>query len=69
MGLGVPGVVRNGLVYADNLPMKEAPMQDMLKRYINVPIVIDNDANCAALAEAKLGKIKYDIGVAIRRRF
>ena len=60
MGLGVPGVVRNGLVYADNLPMKEAPMQDMLKRYINVPIVIDNDANCAALAEAKLGKIKYD---------
>ena len=59
IGIGVPGVVKNGEVFADNLPIKNAPMQTMLKTYIDVPIAIDNDANCAALAEANLGTNKY----------
>jgi glucokinase len=56
IGIGVPGVVKNGEVFADNLPIKNVPMLELLKRHISVPIVIDNDANCAALAEARLGK-------------
>ena len=58
MGIGVPGVVKNGEVFADNLPIKNVPMLELLKKRINIPIVIDNDANCAALAEAKLGATK-----------
>lgn len=55
IGIGVPGVVKNGEVFADNLPIKNAPMLELLKNRINIPIMIDNDANCAALAEASLG--------------
>ncbi len=58
IGIGVPGVVRDGRVYADNLPMNGAPVLDMLKKYADKPTAIDNDANCAALAEARLGKTK-----------
>ena len=58
IGIGVPGVVKNGKVFADNLPIKNAPMLELLKKYIDIPIVIDNDANCAALAEANLGGTK-----------
>ena len=59
MGIGVPGVVKNGEVFADNLPIKNVPMLELLKKSIDIPIVIDNDANCAALAEANLGATKY----------
>lgn len=59
MGIGVPGVVKNGVVFADNLPIKNVSMLDLLKYHIDIPIVIDNDANCAALAEANLGITKY----------
>lgn len=59
IGIGVPGVVKNGEVFADNLPIKNAPMLKLLKNCIEIPIVIDNDANCAALAEANLGTTKY----------
>lgn len=58
IGIGVPGVVKNGEVFADNLPIKNVPLLDLLKKHIDVPIVIDNDANCAALAEANLGATK-----------
>lgn len=60
IGIGVPGVVRDGRVYADNLPMNNAPVLDMLKKYVDKPTAIDNDANCAALAESRLGKTKCD---------
>ena len=55
IGIGVPGVVKNGEVFADNLPIKNEPLQELLEKHISVPIAIDNDANCAALAEARLG--------------
>lgn len=58
MGIGVPGVVKNGEVFADNLPIKHVPMLKLLKNRIDIPIVIDNDANCAALGEANLGTVK-----------
>lgn len=51
IGIGVPGVVKNGKVFADNLPLWDVPLYDLLKRQIKKPIAIDNDANCAALAE------------------
>ncbi len=60
IGMGVPGVVSGGLVEADNLPIHAYPMYERLKEQIDIPIAIDNDANCAALAEAKLGGRVYD---------
>lgn len=54
IGMGCPGSIddRNGVViYANNLNMTNAPLCDELKKYIDKPIYIGNDANCAALGE------------------
>lgn len=56
IGIGVPGVVRGGRVEADNLPIHGEPMQALLEREIGLSVAVDNDANCAALAEAKIRK-------------
>lgn len=59
IGIGVPGVVRSGNVYTDNLPIHGTPLEKMLKKEIKIPIRIDNDANCAALAEANFTETTY----------
>ena len=54
VGIGCPGTIdqENGvIVYSNNIPMEHYPMADKLKGYINKPVYIDNDANCAALGE------------------
>ena len=56
IGIGVPGVVRGGRVEADNLPIHGEPMQALLERETGLSVAVDNDANCAALAEAKIRK-------------
>ena len=56
IGIGVPGVVRDGRVETDNLPIHGEPMQALLERELGLPVAIDNDANCAALAEANFRK-------------
>ena len=32
IGIGVPGVIKDGLVYIDNLPMKNVPLSALLKK-------------------------------------
>lgn len=54
VGIGCPGTVnsKNGeIVYSNNIPMKHYPMAEKFRKYLDLPIVIDNDANCAALGE------------------
>ncbi|MBE7051359.1 MAG: ROK family protein [Ruminococcaceae bacterium] len=54
VGIGCPGSIddKNGIVYySNNLVMENAPICDEMKKYINKPIFIGNDANCAALGE------------------
>lgn len=54
VGIGCPGSIddRNGdVIYANNLDFKNVPLCRELKKYINKPIYINNDANCAALGE------------------
>lgn len=61
VGIGSPGSVnkeKGELVYANNLPFSKTPMRAELQKYINKPIYIDNDANCAAWAEAMAGATK-----------
>ncbi len=54
IGIGCPGSIddKTGVVvYANNLGFKNAPICSELKKYIDKPIYINNDANCAALGE------------------
>jgi len=61
IGIGAPGTPdnKNGiLVYANNLKFKNVPMRMEMQKYISLPILIENDANCAALAESVAGAAK-----------
>ncbi|MBE0643294.1 MAG: ROK family protein [Bacteroidetes bacterium] len=59
IGVGVPGAIdlENGVVYyPPNLPgWGEVPLADILSRKWDIPVRLDNDANCAALGEAHFG--------------
>lgn len=54
VGIGFPSAVdeKNGVVmYTANINLNNAPVTHELKKYIDKPIYIGNDANCAALGE------------------
>ena len=55
VGIGTPGSIRDGLVTASNLPFKAFDLENALKEKLNIPVVVNNDANCAALGEALFG--------------
>lgn len=55
VGVGTPGIIKDGLVTAANLPFKQTAVEKMLKKYIDLPVSVDNDANCAAMGEAEFG--------------
>jgi len=61
IGIGSPGTPDNKeglLVYSSNLPFNKAPMRKLIREVIDLPVYIDNDANCAAMAEAVAGAAK-----------
>ncbi len=58
VGVGVPGTVeiRSGSInYTCNLPLRNVPLRKLFHRYLDLPLYIENDANCAALAEFLVG--------------
>ncbi len=58
VGVGVPGEIKNGFVTADNLPFWQFPLGKLLYEQLNCPVLIENDANCAALGELYFGSAK-----------
>lgn len=59
VGIGVPGKVdKNGFVCAPNIKLNNVDIKDKLHRYLNIPVLIENDANCAAIAEYRYGSLK-----------
>lgn len=61
VGIGSPGSVdrENGiLLYANNIPFTKTPMREIFQKTLNLPVYIDNDANCAALGEVYAGSAK-----------
>ena len=61
IGVGSPGTpnCRDGiLVYNNNLNFRNVPIRSEIQKYINLPVFLDNDANCAALAESVAGAAK-----------
>lgn len=54
VGAGIPGAVDavRGIVFlAPNLGWHDVPIRDLLEARLELPVVVDNDANCAALGE------------------
>lgn len=60
VGIGCPGTVDNAtgeVVYSNNIRMDHVPLVEEFKKYIDLPIGIENDANAAAYGEyIALGK-------------
>jgi glucokinase len=58
VGLGIAGFIdfeRGVVTDAPNHPLCDAPVRDILKKQSGLPVFVDNDANVAALAEARMG--------------
>ena len=62
IGMGVPGTVNSekGIVtYSGNLRFKNVDVMRVLREFFRgMPILVNNDANCAALGEARFGSGK-----------
>lgn len=62
MGIGVPSLVdlNQGIVYdVQNIPSwKKVPLKKIVEKRFNIPVYVNNDANCFAVGEKYFGKGK-----------
>lgn len=61
IGVGAAGFVsadQGMVVFAPHLSWRDEPLRDNLSRRIHLPILVDNDANCACWAEHRFGAAK-----------
>ncbi len=61
IGIGIPGVADNRtgtVIFCTNLGWHDVPLRDELQQYINLPVLIDNDATVAGYAESVAGVSK-----------
>jgi glucokinase len=71
IGFGIPCLIdqRNGhAVMCVNLPLGDIPFRDVMSERLGLPVVIDNDANCATLVEQRFGAARgadYVVGLTI----
>ena len=55
VGIGVPSLIEfaTGRIRSSvNIPLKDVPLRELLTERVGVPVYVENDASCAALAEA-----------------
>jgi glucokinase len=55
VGVGVPSVVdfASGRIRSSvNIPLEDVPLRELLTDRVGLPVFVDNDASCAAMAEA-----------------
>lgn len=58
VGVGCPGLIdsKNGtIVFAGNLGLENFPLEKAISNKVGLPVKVTNDANAAALGEAKFG--------------
>ena len=58
VGIGSPGTIddKTGtVIYSNNYGWEQVPLKAELKKYLPLPIYINNDANCAMLGEVAAG--------------
>lgn len=67
IGLGAPGRIENGkIIRLNNLPkIKNLNLKKIIQNKFKIKTLIDNDANCFALAEAKIRKKENLIGLTL----
>jgi glucokinase-like ROK family protein len=61
IGLGLPGLIDHAsgtLLFAPNLGWSNVPFRDMWQRF-GVPVIVENEANAAALGEYMLGVAQH----------
>src|SRR3954454_20629894 len=62
IGVGLPSQIdfdAGVVVSSVNIPLEGVPVREQLEHRFGVPVVIDNDANCAALAEAGVEQVEH----------
>ena len=57
IGVGIPGIAndRGEVIKCTNMGWEHVPFREELQKYYDKPVLIDNDANVAALAESLSG--------------
>lgn len=62
IGIAFPGTISNGIVVkAENLGIKNLNIKEELEKEFKIPVYLQNDAKCAAIAEKEMGGLKqYD---------
>jgi len=56
IGIGSPGPLMNGVIKnTPNLPLKNFDLKGAVAKRFGIRVEVENDANCVALAEARLG--------------
>ncbi len=67
IGIGSPGLIdskNKKIILSSNINFKDIDVEKEMKKYINLDIYIENDANCATVAEFYFGSMKeYDSGI------
>lgn len=52
VGIGLPGAVSGGdVLFTTNIPMKNVPLERLFRQHLDLPLLLGNDADCAAVAE------------------
>ena len=52
VGAGIPGAVAEGeILYTTNIPMEHVPLANLFRRYLDRPLLLGNDGDCAAVGE------------------
>ena len=62
IGVGFPSQIdfdAGVVVSSVNIPLDGVPVREQLEHRFGVPVVVDNDANCAALAEAAVEDVDH----------
>ena len=61
IGIAFPGTISNGIVVkAENLGIKNLNIKEKLETEFKIPVHLQNDAKCAAIAEYEIGSLKED---------
>jgi glucokinase len=58
IGFGIPSLMDRDRAFSRecvHLPLAGVPFRDLMSERLDRPVVVDNDANCALLAEARAG--------------
>ena len=66
VGVGLPGAVDGGdVLFTTNIPMENVPLERLFRKHLDLPLLLGNDADCAAVGEffCGAGKGTEDFGI------